>query len=346
VNKAGGILGRTVETIILDDASSPEQAIKNVRDLINTHKVDFIIQGASSASALGVSEVCRTAKVPVFSNSMSESVTKDKGHRYIFRAILNGTGQAYSAAWYARKNWSDKKKFYILAHDFEYGRRVSADFWKSMQKMDTKAVLAGESFVKVTEVDYSPFIAKLKGAKPEVVFTAWGSLSSFVKQATPTGVFKQIQFINPGWEIAELARLPKTDVPEGMISGGTPWYAINSPENTAFVNTITELYKVKPFSAEYFGYTSAMFGLEAIRMAKTTDKEKMIDTLEGLTLNTPAGKVTLRKIDHQSTYPFYLGRVAWSDKYGQAILENVEKVPVEEGFPTKEEIEQARKGAQ
>ena len=343
VNKEGGVLGRPVEAIILDDKSSPAEAIKNVRDLIYTRKVDFIVQGINSASSLGVSEVCRTAKIPVLCNGTTEAVTLEKGHRYVFRAIMSSTGQSYGAAWYIHKHWPDKKNFYIIAHDFEFGHRVSADFWRHMQKLNPSAVLVGESWVKLTEMDYSPHIAKLRGAKPEIALTVWAAASTFVKQAKPSGVYDEIQLVTSAWQLGELVSWPKADVPVGAILGGTPWYGINNPENTTFVNLMKELHNLAPTDCEYFSYISTMFGIEAVRKAGTTNKEKIVDALEGLTLNTPVGKVTIRPFDHQSTHAYYMGRVNWSDKYGYGIIENPERIPVEEVLPSKAQVEAARK---
>ena len=345
VNKSGGVLGRPVEAIILDDKSSPAEAIKNVRDLIYNNKVDFIVQGINSASSLGVSEICRTAKVPIFCNGTTEAVTTEKGHRYVFRAIMSSTGQSYGAAWYIHKHWPDRKKFYILAHDFEFGRRVSSDFWKHMQKLNPNATLVGDSWIKLTEMDYSPYIAKLRGAKPEIALTVLAAASTFVKQAVPAGVYKEMQVVTSAWQLGELVSWPKSDVPVGAILAGTPWYGINNPENTAFVGLIKELFNTTPVDCDYYTYISTMFGLEAVRKAGTTDKEKIVDALEGLTLDTPVGKVTLRDFDHQSTHAYYMGRVAWSDKYGYGIIENPEQIPAADVLPTKAEVEAARKAA-
>lgn len=346
VSKEGGVLGRSVELIVVDDKTSPADAVKNVRDFIHTHKVDFIIQAISSSCSLAVSEICRTAKVPAFCLGLTEAITMEKGHRYVFRPILSSTVQYYGAAQYIKKHWPDRKKFYIMAHDFEFGRRLSSDFWKYMQKMNPNAVLVGESYIKMTETDYSPYIAKLKGSKPEILFNAWGSATNFVKQAKHAGVYDEIQVVAPSWALNELVSWGKTDTPTGLILGGIPWYAIHSPENTAFVNLMKELYNVAPTEADYFGYLTAMFGLEAIKKARSTDKEKVVNALEGMTLSTPIGKVTIREFDHQSNSSHFLGRVAWSDKYGYGILENVERISADECLPGKAEVEAARKKGQ
>lgn len=343
VNEEGGVLGRPVQAIILDDGSSPAQAVKNVRDLIYTHHVDFIIQGISSASGLAISQVCKTAKVPGFSEGTTIALTLSKGNRYIFRASESSRSQSYGGARYVFRHWPKARKFYILAHDFEFGHRMSHDFWMYLKKFDPKVVLLGKSFVKLNETDFSPYISRVLSAKPDVLFTAWAASTTWIKQAKPAGVFKAFHVIDPGWDLAELVSLPKSDVPTGLVTDGDPWYAIHNAENTAFVNYYKKLYNSAPVSTSYFAYVSAMFGIAAIRKAGTTDKEKVIDALEGLTLDTPVGKVTIRPFDHQSTWPSFLGRVGWSNKYGYAILHDVNRIDVSAALPTKAEVEAARR---
>ena len=42
----------------------------------------------------------------------------------------------------------------------------------------------------------------------------------------------------------------------------------------------------------------------------------MVDAMEGLSLDTPSGPITYRKIDHQSTMGAYVGTIALKDKKG------------------------------
>jgi branched-chain amino acid transport system substrate-binding protein len=346
VNKEGGVLGRQVELVSLDDKSTPSEAVKNARDLIHTHKVDVIIQGMNSASSLGVSEVCRTAQVPVFINGTTEIATKDKGHRYVFRAIESSASPSYFGAKYINKHYPDKKKIYLIASDFEWGRRVSGDFWKYTQRFNPNATLVGESYVKIAETDYSPYIAKIKGVKPEVLFLGLTVTTPFLKLAKPVGLFRELAAISPGWNINEIVMLPKEDSPDGIVWGGTVYYAVDNPENRAFVQLTRELYNEYPYSMHYAGYMSAMFALEGMKKAGSTDKEKLVNALEGMMLSTPVGKVTLRDFDHQSTYPSFLGRVEWSDKNGYPMLENLDMFSTDEILPTKADVEAARKKTQ
>src|SRR5688572_4533351 len=57
INAAGGILGRQVVTVHLDDASSGEKATSLARDLVTRDAVDFLIGGVTSAVGMSMSGV-------------------------------------------------------------------------------------------------------------------------------------------------------------------------------------------------------------------------------------------------------------------------------------------------
>ncbi|HBW37806.1 MAG TPA: amino acid ABC transporter substrate-binding protein, partial [Desulfosporosinus sp.] len=66
----------------------------------------------------------------------------------------------------------------------------------------------------------------------------------------------------------------------------------------------------EPAAFALYGYMGGKFLGQAIEKAGSTDKEKIIDAMEGLTIDTPVGKATLRKEDHQVAIPMSYGVVA------------------------------------
>ncbi len=74
------------------------------------------------------------------------------------------------------------------------------------------------------------------------------------------------------------------------------------------------------------------------------NKEKFIDALEGMTLDTSAvGKLQVRKCDHQLLYPIFYGMTKKVPEYKDHLVgSNIVTVAPGEGYPTCEEIAQAR----
>jgi branched-chain amino acid transport system substrate-binding protein len=65
VNKAGGILGRSVQVVILDDRSDPERAKDLYRQLIEKDKVDFLFAPYSSLITEAVLPIAERNDIPI-----------------------------------------------------------------------------------------------------------------------------------------------------------------------------------------------------------------------------------------------------------------------------------------
>jgi branched-chain amino acid transport system substrate-binding protein len=77
------------------------------------------------------------------------------------------------------------------------------------------------------------------------------------------------------------------------------------------------------------GYISVQFLAEAIKKAKSTDTMKVVKALEGLTINTPIGKQTMRAKDHQANRGQFWGTTAKVPEYPFPILRPVEYIPAD-----------------
>ena len=62
VNKAGGVLGRKIETVVEDDQTNPEAAVRAARKLIDVDKVPVIMGTWASAVTTAVAPVCWESK--------------------------------------------------------------------------------------------------------------------------------------------------------------------------------------------------------------------------------------------------------------------------------------------
>ena len=97
---------------------------------------------------------------------------------------------------------------------------------------------------------------------------------------------------------------------------GYPWYDIKTPEHLAFVEAYREKFDDYPRMGSVVGYNTLMAVARMLARSKSTDTEKMVDAMEGLSFASPVGRITFRKIDHQSTMGAYVGRTALKDNKG------------------------------
>ncbi len=77
-----------------------------------------------------------------------------------------------------------------------------------------------------------------------------------------------------------------------------------------------------------------------LKKAKSTDTEKMVDAMEGLTFDSPIGPITFRKIDHQSTMGAYVGTTTLKD--GKGIMSDWKYADGKDYLPSDEEVRKLR----
>ena len=72
------------------------------------------------------------------------------------------------------------------------------------------------------------------------------------------------------------------------------------------------------------------------------DTEKFIDALEGLSIDSPIGKLTIRAEDHQVMLPMFMGVTKQVPGYDFLIATDIQTIPAEVLMPSVEDIKKAR----
>jgi ABC-type branched-subunit amino acid transport system substrate-binding protein len=98
VNKAGGVLGRRIETVVEDDQTNPEAAVRAARKLIEVDKVPAIMGTWASAVTSAVAPVCWESKTFLCTVSGADSITQLPHQGYLIRTQPNSKLQATSHA--------------------------------------------------------------------------------------------------------------------------------------------------------------------------------------------------------------------------------------------------------
>ena len=100
---------------------------------------------------------------------------------------------------------------------------------------------------------------------------------------------------------------------------------------------------IPPGSAFFAGYCSARFLAEAIKKAGSLDSEKVVDALEGMKIDTPAGPITMRPCDHRATTPVFWGRLERGEVRNLPVILQPYSVDAEDLLPKCEAMAGSRK---
>ncbi|CAB5084317.1 hypothetical protein D3OALGA1CA_4130 [Olavius algarvensis associated proteobacterium Delta 3] len=344
INAAGGVLGREITFVTRDSKFKVDIGLSAAKELIMRERVDILMGTINSALALAVSDLCRKEKIPfVVTFSKSAKITGAKGHRYVF-SITENTAMAGKAA---AVGLSKKpfQKYWIAGDDYEYGHAIAEGVWANLKNMRPDVKLLGESWWKVGEPDFTPYITAILAAKPDAVIVATGGRDCvpFLKAAKATGFNQRVPFyMHTATELSTLKPLG-LDAPEGVLGTSNYFfYYPRSAANKAFVKTFQKTYDRYPAVGAVYGSLAADFIAGAYQKAGSVDTEKFVDALEGMTVDSPLGQVTMRAYDHQAMLPMFMGVTQKIEGYNFLIAGDIMVIPGEKVMPSVAEIKKAR----
>ena len=346
INAQGGILGRKVEAIFADDELKVDKGLEITKKFITQDKVDFIIGPTSSGVALAMADLVeQQKKILVLTQAATNALTDAKFNRYMFSTLSNAMMHSRAGAYFmASKPY---ERWMCIGPGYSYGYESWNSFKEKLKELRPDVEIVGDLWPKLTEPDYTPFIQKIVAAKPEAVWSPlWGmDAVTFIKQALPLGLFEKIKFVFPdGAALETLVPLGKS-MPDGLFASARYFFLTpDSPMNRQFVKIYKERFKEFPDYMAEETYAGVYFLKAAIERAGTIETEKVIAAVEKepLAWETPEGWKIMRKEDHQVVKDVIWGETAYSEKYGFAILKNMQSIQAEEICRTPEELKEVR----
>jgi branched-chain amino acid transport system substrate-binding protein len=346
INGQGGILGRKVEAVFEDDQMKVDRGVQVVKKFIEQDKVDFIVGPTSSAIALALAEEVQEAKkILVLTQSATNSLTDAKFNPYLFSTLSNAMMHSRAGAYFL----ADKpyKRWMNIGPDYAYGRESWSSFIGKLKELRPEVEVVGELWPKLMEKDFMPFIQKIIEAKPDAVWASiWGNDAvNFIRQALPTGLFNTVKFaFTDGAALETLIPLGKT-MPDGIFVAAR--YFFLTPDTTLnrnFVKTYFERFKEYPDYMAEETYAGVYFLKAAVERAGTTETDRVIAAIEKepLAWESPEGWKIIRKEDHAVVEDVVWGETAYNEKYGFAVLKNLQSIQAEQICRTPEELKAVR----
>ena len=345
VNAKGGVAGRKIEYFTRDEKFKPDIGLAMAKELVLKERVNVLMGTINSGTALAISDFAKKEKIPFFvTYAKSEKIIGEAGHRYVFNMNENTemAGRAAAVA-LAKKPFV---KYWIAGDDYEYGHAIADAVFKNLQKLNPKVQKVGESWWKVGEADFTPYITQIMGAKPDFLIVATGGsgMVNFQKAAKATGLSQKIPFYqHTANELGTLMPQGK-DAPEGVYgTANYLFYFPDTPANKAFADEFMKVYKRYPKASALVGYMTGQFITEGFRKAGKVDTDALIKALEGMRLDSPVGPLAIRACDHQLELPTYFGVTKKDAKYDFLVSGDIQVVPAKDYMPTCEEILKLRK---
>ena len=322
------VAGKKIVVIEKDDQGKPDLGKSLLAAAYSDDKADMAVGPTSSGVALAMLPVAEEyKKVLLVEPAVADSITGDKWNKYIFRTGRNSSQDAISNAVALDK---DGVTIATLAQDYAFGR----DGVKAFKEALKKAKIVHEEYLPTSTTDFTAGAQRLFDAlkdKPgrKVIFVLWAGAGNPFKIAD----------LDPkrfGIELASGGNiLPAMAAYKGLAGmEGATYYYFGIPKNPANEWLVANHYSKFKNPPDFFtagGMAAAIAVVEAIRKVGGDMKtDKLITAMEGMSFETPKGKMTFRKEDHQAMQNMYHFKIRNDPAFTWGVPELVREIKAEE----------------
>lgn len=283
INKNGGIDGKKIELVKVDNKSDTSEAAAAALKLVSQEKVSAMIAPATSGNVLATVDIANDNKVPsVTASGTNEKITiNDKGelNDYLFRTCFIDPFQGVVAANFATEDLKVKNVAIYYDKSSDYSKGLATAF-KEQIKKNGGTVVAEETFL-ADDTDFKSTLTNLKSKKPDFIYIPayYETVGPIVKQAREIGITAPLMG-GDGWDSPTLVELAG----KGALNNTYFSNAFSSQDPDEKVQNFVKIYKEKfkeePNGFNALGYDTVYFIAEAIKQSGSTDGKKIKDALE------------------------------------------------------------------
>lgn len=324
------VAGRKLVVIEKDDQGKPDVGKSLLAAAYGDDKADIVVGPTSSGVALAMLPVAEEyKKILLVEPAVADSITGDKWNKYIFRTGRNSSQDAIGnavASDIAGLNIG------VLAQDYAFGR----DAVKAYKEALKKARIVHEEYLPTQTTDFTAGIQRLVDALkdkpgPKVIAVVWAGATTPFPALAALDLQKRYGIaVGSGGNILPAMAAYKQF--PGME--GATYYYFGIPKNPVNEWLVANHYKQFKAPPDFFtagGMSAAIALVEALKKTGgDTATSKLIKTMEGMSFETPKGKITFRAEDHQAMQSMYHFRIKVDPAFPWGVPELVREIKPEE----------------
>lgn len=279
VNDAGGINGKKIEIVTLDDKGDSNEAVNVANKFVSDKNIIGVVGHFNSSATLAAAPIYNKGQIVTVSPSSSSPKVTDAGD-YIFRVITTDAFQAdYLAKWSKEEGY---KKVAIIYEQTDFGLGLSEVYTKSAKENNIE-IVANETYVAGQTKDFSTVITKVKEKQPDAIFIGGvaNDAALIVQQAQKFGIKAQFIGVDSLYSNA-LTQLGGAAVQGVKLIGFFHPGGSNKQANE-FLEAYKSAYNKEPDTYAAYAFDATSVIIEAIKQ-KGADRESVksyLSTLEG-----------------------------------------------------------------
>lgn len=282
INSQGGVHGRRISLLSMDDGYEPDRTVSNTRKLIEDDKVFALFGYVGTPTSYAVLPQINSARIPFFAPFTGAEGLRTPNNHYIFNiraSYLDETER--QVAWLTSQG---KKKVAVFYQNDTYGKAGLTGVEKAMARRNLPIVATAT--VERNSVDIGQAVATLSKARPDAVIlvSAYKSCAAFIREMQKTG--RDIQYLNVSFVGSNALAAELGDSGNGVIvSQVVPYPWDPSLSLTYEFRDVLKNFapQAQPTFVNLEGYMAAKTLVAALnRAGRDLTREKLIATLEGM----------------------------------------------------------------
>ena len=323
VNARGGLLGRKINLLLLDDKSDTQTAVKLYEKLITEDKVEVLLAPYSSAITEAVANINERYKMPFVAYGAASTPIWEKGRKYIFSIVAIAEDYQKGAVHLAKQ--IGVKRIAIIGEDSLFPRQSGIGAKQWADKLGLQVVLQENYPQKQT--DFTALLQKIKATGAEAIL----SNSYFADAAAQV---RQMRELNLNFKLFS-----------GTVGPGLPQFADQLGDSAEYIlgfsqwEPVPDVLKhpgMKEFIAEYekrYGekpnyhaggtYGALQVTEAALKQTGSFDSQKLRDALASIETTTVFGRYKVNEKgmnDHEGlTFQILKGqrRIVFPEKWAE-----------------------------
>ncbi len=324
------VAGKKIVVIEKDDQGKPDIGKSLLAAAYGDDKVDLAVGPTASPVALAMLPVAEEyKKILLVEPAVADSITGDKWNKYIFRTGRNSSQDAAANAAALDKPGNIVA---TLANDNAFGR----DGVKATREALKNAKIVHEEYLPVGTTDFTAglqrIVDKLKDQPGnKYISVGWSGAPAPFSKIADLDLKKRY-----GIELATGGNILPAMVAYKQFPGmeGALYYYFGIPKNAINEAMVARHYREFKAPPDFFtagGFSAAMAIVTALNNSKgDTSANTLIKTMEGMSFDTPKGKMTFRKEDHQAMQSMYHFKIKADPAFAWGVPELVHEIKPEE----------------
>ncbi|MBX3039512.1 MAG: ABC transporter substrate-binding protein [Bdellovibrionaceae bacterium] len=265
VNEKGGIKGKKIKLITLDDQGRDTEAVQVVTRLITQENVVAVLGEVASSRSKAAAPIAQEYKIPMISPSSTNPEVTKIGD-YIFRVCFIDPFQGFVMAKFASENLKVKKAAILRDVKNDYSVGLADVFAADLKKMGGE-IIADLSY-QAGDVDFKAQLTQIRSKAPDAIFIPgyYTEVGLIAQQARDLGI-KVPLLGGDGWDSTKLSEIGKEAI-DGAYFSNHYTSESTDPVVRDFITRFQAKYGDTPDGLAAMGYDAARILILAMERAQ------------------------------------------------------------------------------